>query len=76
MPKLKRFPGCRIVIYPRDHQPPHVHVEFRDGDRCKVEIEALLVIGTVRPADKLRKPLAWIAANRKSLLAKWKEVVR
>ena len=30
MPKLKQFPGCRIVIYPRDHRPPHVHVEFRD----------------------------------------------
>ena len=76
MPKLKRFPGCRIAIYPRDHQPPHVHVEFRDGDRCKVEIETLLVIGTVRPSGKLRKPLAWIAANRKWLLAKWKDIVR
>jgi Domain of unknown function (DUF4160) len=74
--KLKRFPGCRIVIYPRDHRPPHVHVEFRDGDRCKVEIETLLVTGTVRPSGKLAKPLAWIAANRKWLLAKWQEIVR
>lgn len=76
MPKLKRFSSCRIVIYPRDHQPPHVHVEFRDGDRCKVEIETLLVTGTVRPFGKLRKPLAWIAGNRNWLLAKWKEIVR
>ncbi len=76
MPKLKRFPGCRIVIYPRDHRPPHVHVEFRAGDRYKVEIETLLVTGTVRPSGKLTKPLAWIAANRKWLLAKWQEVVR
>jgi len=76
VPKLKRFPGCRIVIYPRDHRPPHVHVEFRDGDRCKVEIETLLVTGTVRPSGKLRKPLAWIAANGEWLMAKWKEIVR
>jgi hypothetical protein len=41
VPKLKQFPGCRIVIYPRDHRPPHVHVEFRDGNRCTVEIETL-----------------------------------
>ncbi len=76
MPKLKQFPGCRIAIYPRDHRPPHVHVEFRDGDRCTVEIETLLVAGTVRPSNKLKKPLAWIAANRVELLAKWKEIVR
>lgn len=76
MPTLKRFPGCRIAIYPRDHRPPHVHVEFRDGDRCKVEIETLLVTGTVQPSGKLRKPLVWIAANRKWLLVKWKDIVR
>ena len=76
MPKLRQFPGCRIVIYPRDHRPPHVHVEFRDGSRCTVEIETLLVAGTVRPAARLKQPLAWIAANRARLLAKWKEIVR
>jgi len=51
-------------------------VEFRDGDRCKVEIETLLVTGTVRPSGKLRKPLAWIAANGEWLMAKGKEIVR
>lgn len=53
-----------------------MHVEFRDGDRCTVEIETLLVTGTVRPSAKLKTPLAWIAANRERLLAKWKEIVR
>jgi hypothetical protein len=76
VPRLKQFPGCRIAIYPRDHRPPHVHVEFRDGDRCKVQIESLLVTGVIRPPSKLKKPIAWIAANRKELLAKWKEIVR
>jgi hypothetical protein len=76
VPRLRRFPDCRIVIYPRDHGPPHVHVEFRDGERCKVEIETLWVTGAVRPSGKLRKPLAWIAANRKWLLAKRKEIVQ
>jgi hypothetical protein len=76
MPKLKQFPDCRIAIYPRDHRPPHVHVEFRDGSRCTVEIETLLVTGTVRPSSRLARPRAWIAANRVQLLAKWKEIVR
>jgi hypothetical protein len=76
VPKLKQFAGCRVAIYPRDHRPPHVHVEFRYGSRCTVEIETLLVTGAVRPASRLKRPLAWIAANRALLLAKWKEIVR
>jgi hypothetical protein len=75
VPKLKQFPGCRIVIYPRDHRPPHVHVEFRDGSRCTVEIETVLVTGVVRPSARLEQPLRWIAANRARLLAKWREIV-
>jgi hypothetical protein len=76
VPKLKQFAGCRIAIYPRDHRPPHVHVEFRDGSRATVEIETLLVAGTVRPSSRLNEPLKWIAANRAWLLAKWREIVR
>jgi hypothetical protein len=76
VPKLKQLPGCRIAIYPRDHRPPHVHVEFRDGSRCTVEIETLLVTGAVRPSGRLKQPLTWIAANWARLLAKWKEIVR
>jgi hypothetical protein len=53
-----------------------VHVEFRDGSRCTVEIETLLVAGTARPSSRLNEPLKWIAANRAWLLAKWKEIVR
>ena len=63
-------------MYPRDHRPPHVHVEFRDGERCAVEIVSSKVIGTVRPAARLAAALDWIAANRVLLLAQWEEIVR
>jgi hypothetical protein len=76
VPRLKQFSDCRIAIYPRDHRPAHVHVEFRDGDRCTIEIETLVVSGTVRPSGKLKAPLEWIATNRESLLAKWKKIMR
>ena len=26
MPTVHRFQGLRVVIYPNDHRPPHVHV--------------------------------------------------
>jgi hypothetical protein len=51
-------------------------VEFRDGSRCTVEIETLLVTGAVRPARRLKQPLTWIVANRARLMAKWKEIVQ
>jgi hypothetical protein len=76
MPKLKQFADCRISIYPRDHHSPHVHVEFRDGDRCRVEIASLKVAGFVRPAGKLSKALDWIEANRAAVLESWKDIVR
>lgn len=76
VPSLKQFSDCRIAIYPRDHWPAHVHVEFRDGDRCTVEIETLVVSGSVRPSGRLKTALGWIAANQDMLLAKWKEIVR
>jgi len=54
-----------------------VHVEFRDGSRCTVEIESLTVSsGTIRPAVRLASAMAWIAANKAMQLAKWKEIVR
>lgn len=76
MPKLRQFADCHVAIYPRDHRPPHVHVEFRDGSRCTVEIESLKVSGTIRPAARLASAMAWIEANQTMLLAKWKEIVR
>jgi hypothetical protein len=76
MPKLKQFPGCRIAMYPRDHRPAHVHVEFRDGSRCTVEIDSLNVSGSIRPAARLAPAMAWIAANKATLLAKWKEIAQ
>ena len=26
MPSVLRFDGLRVVVYPNDHRPPHVHV--------------------------------------------------
>lgn len=32
MPTLLRFNGLRVVIYPNDHRPAHVHVIGPDGE--------------------------------------------
>ncbi|WNJ89927.1 DUF4160 domain-containing protein [Bosea sp. 685] len=32
MPTVLRFDGLRVVIYPNDHRPSHVHVRGADGE--------------------------------------------
>jgi hypothetical protein len=32
MPTVLRFEGLRVVIYPNDHRPAHVHVIGRGGE--------------------------------------------
>lgn len=32
MPAVFRFDGLRVVIYPADHRPEHVHVIGADGE--------------------------------------------
>ena len=32
MPTVLRFDSLRVVIYPNDHRPAHVHVKSADGE--------------------------------------------
>lgn len=32
MPVIHRFDGLRVVIYPNDHRPAHVHVKGTEGE--------------------------------------------
>jgi hypothetical protein len=32
MPTIRRFDGLRVVIYPNDHRPAHVHVKGAAGE--------------------------------------------
>jgi hypothetical protein len=34
MPTVLRFAGLRVVIYPNDHRPAHVHVIGNDPRSC------------------------------------------
>jgi hypothetical protein len=64
----------RVVVI--EDSGRHPLDDFRDGNRCTVEIETLLVTGAVRPSGRQKQPLIWIAANRVRRSAKCKEIVR
>ena len=38
MPTVSRFDQGRFVVYPNDHNPPHVHVMLTDGSSCRIEL--------------------------------------
>jgi hypothetical protein len=63
----------RIMLFAEDHNPPHVHVIGPDF-QAKVRIaDAAVFAGTIPPRHR-REALAWIAANRDRLMAKWDEL--
>ena len=75
MPTVLRIGGLRVVIYPADHTPAHVHVI---GDGC----EALFLIAdavvlrenygfSVRVIARIRVELE---ANRGALLDAWRRI--
>ena len=38
MPTVLTVRNIRVVIYPNDHPPPHVHAVRRDGARAKFDL--------------------------------------
>ena len=40
MPTVVYEDGFKFIIYPNDHFPPHVHIEFTDGVDCRIELSS------------------------------------
>ena len=76
MPTVLRQNGFRVVIYPNDHIPAHVHVE-KAGGYLKVGIDTpgLLVFGNFGLSSKeQRQAYDLVAANREFLLQQWERI--
>ncbi len=78
MPTVLRFEAYRVVIYPNDHRPSHVHVvgggcEAVFGLNCPEGPPELRENMKFKPAE-LVKIRAVLAANLAALCAKWSEI--
>ena len=78
MPTILCVNGFRFIIWPSDHEPPHVHV-FKGGGEAKVGIgdnhQAPLLIAVCG----LNKREAWfvietVAAHQAQLLNAWEKI--
>ena len=78
MPNAARFGGFRVVIYPNDHRPAHVHVIGRGGEAVvnlgcpdgPVELREVYGLSrteVARITDELQARLAELCADWKRI---------
>lgn len=71
MPTLKLFDDFKVYMGLREHQPPHVHVRFNDGNECDFNIsDCAIRHGQIRGKHK-REIEEWIARNKTELMYMW-----
>lgn len=70
VPTLSRFYGIEIVMYPRDHNPPHFHA-FYSGHEAVVGISPIQVTEGALPSRAASLVLEWTALHQADLLRAW-----
>lgn len=71
MPEISRFLGIIIVMYYKEHEPPHFHVKY--GDQAGVfSIADLLLIEGSLPKRVVSLVLEWAFEHRDELMADWR----
>ena len=75
MPTIIKQDGFRVVIWPNDHLPPHVHVFKRDAEVKIALLEPIVfnVEGQISNKD-LVKALNLVIEHQIKLLQRWKEI--
>ena len=71
MPTISMFFGILIKMNYREHNPPHIHVEYGEYRACYRIDNGGLRSGEL-PQSQGRLVLAWIEIHRAELLADWK----
>jgi hypothetical protein len=72
LPKLATVAGVRIVIWPNDHDPPHIHAIF-EAD-CKIAIaNGDVLSGSLEPARQIAV-LSWLRDNRDAVSLAWNTI--
>jgi len=74
MPTIVESGGFRMVIYPNDHAPPHVHVHHADGmARISLEAEPRLLSVRGLSAIQARRARSLVAGHWQVALKVWKK---
>jgi hypothetical protein len=72
MPIISEFFGIKIMMFWREHLPPHFHAEYWDFS-CRIDIINGAVMEGMFPGSKLKLLLAWCELHRQELLDNWEK---
>ena len=70
MPTISIFDGIKIILYYRDHQPPHFHAVYAEHE-AEVGIDPIIILEGNLPRAERVKVLAWAALHQAELRANW-----
>jgi hypothetical protein len=73
MPTIALVAGVRIVIYPKDHLPPHLHAIFAEYEAMISIVTGDVLEGSL-PRAKLRGVRDWLATRRERVAYIWCEI--
>jgi len=73
MPEISRFYGISIYMFYKEHNPPHIHVEYQ-GYKGKIEIKSGRVIGKL-PMKVQSLVKEWIEKNIREITFNWNQSV-
>lgn len=78
MPTVLKIGGFRFIIWPADHEPPHVHA-FKGGGEAKITLgdkecrpSFVTIAGLTKP--DARKAWEIVAEHQKVLLKAWEKI--
>jgi predicted metallo-beta-lactamase superfamily hydrolase len=72
MPVIETIDSIKILMYFRDHLPPHFHAVYNEYE-VLIEIKTLAIYQSRLPTKQQRKVLNWARKNKAFLLEKWEE---
>ena len=73
MPTIAIVDGVVILIYPKDHAPPHIHAKFAEHE-CLLNIYNGDLLAGNLPKKKLAKVQSWLEDHRQDVAFAWDEM--
>jgi len=70
MPTISIFFGLIVRMYYKDHQPPHIHVQYQSNNAVIDILTGNITEGKLS-TPQLRYIQAWVEIHRDDLLADW-----
>jgi uncharacterized protein DUF4160 len=73
MPTIAIVAGVRIIIYPKNHLPPHLHVKFAEYEAMISIVTGDVLEGSL-PRAKQRAVRDWLSTHREQVAYVWQEI--